>query len=310
MIRPLFRLAVAALLATPAAAQSVGAMQRDCAETARAFFRDFEARADLRYDGRRTDGTHAIGGTLYLETRGAYVSCSYGPGMRRMTEFYIDGRDESRFLAGGHGGRPGGGPREPRFFRVTGVPRGDVLNLRAGPGPRQPIVGALGNGDQVRNLGCEEGRRGTWCRVGLLDEMGGEGWANARYLTAAGARPPARPPVVTPRPPAAGPGGTKTVRLSFPPGTTGTEFTATLQPGASTRYLLGARARQTLYVRVVPREPRLDYQIFNPDGTFLLGMVPARQEYRGQLWQSGDHAIEVINRTNRRIVYNLIVGIN
>jgi len=57
------------------------------------------------------------------------------------------------------------------------------------------------------------------------------------------------------------------------------------------------------------QRPNIDYQIFNPDGSFLLGQVPARQEYRGQLWQSGDHVIEVINRGNAAASYNVIFRI-
>lgn len=53
----------------------------------------------------------------------------------------------------------------------------------------------------------------------------------------------------------------------------------------------------------------LESQFFNPDNTFLLEMISARQEYRGRLWQSGDHVIEVINRTNARVSYNVIFGI-
>ena len=51
------------------------------------------------------------------------------------------------------------------------------------------------------------------------------------------------------------------------------------------------------------------YQIFNPDGSFLLDQMGAAQEYRGQLWQSGDHVIEVINvATGNRIVGALSNG--
>lgn len=54
----------------------------------------------------------------------------------------------------------------------------------------------------------------------------------------------------------------------------------------------------------------MDYQIFNPDRSTLLGMMPSDREYRGQLWQTGDHVIEVINRRNGAASYNLIIGID
>lgn len=112
------------------------------------------------------------------------------------------------------------------------------------------------------------------------------------------------------RPPSGGEPGTSTERVRFPAGGTGTEITRTLAPGASTRFVLGARNLQNLYVRVAPRNGRLDYQIYNPDRSFLLEMTPAAREYRGQLWQNGDHVIEVINRGNTATTYNLIVGLN
>jgi len=107
-----------------------------------------------------------------------------------------------------------------------------------------------------------------------------------------------------------GAGQTDTVRVQFPAGTSGTELSDNLAPGASRRYVLGAGDGQFLYVRVAPWSGSLDYQIFNPDGSFLLDMVPSRQEYRGQLWQDGDHVVEVINRTNRTVSYNVIFGID
>ena len=111
------------------------------------------------------------------------------------------------------------------------------------------------------------------------------------------------------KPPVGDQGGTSTERVRFSAGSSGTEITRRLAPGASTKFILGARNRQNLYVRVAPRRGRLDYQIYNPDRTFLLEMIPASREYRGELWQSGDHVIEVINRSNATVTYNLIIGV-
>jgi hypothetical protein len=102
---------------------------------------------------------------------------------------------------------------------------------------------------------------------------------------------------------------TNTVQVRFDAGTTGTELTASLTPGSSTRYVLGARDGQFLYVRVAAQGNGISYQIFNPDNSFLLEQMSSSQEYRGQLWQSGDHVIEVINRGNRTVSYNVIFGI-
>jgi hypothetical protein len=107
-----------------------------------------------------------------------------------------------------------------------------------------------------------------------------------------------------------GAGQTQTEQVRFPAGASGTELSSNLAPGASRRYVLGAGDGQFLYVRVAPWSGSLDYQIFNPDGSFLLDLVSARQEYRGQLWQDGEHVVEVVNRSNQTVSYNVIFGID
>lgn len=202
-------LALAAPL--PAAAQSVGVMLDACAATAQAYFNAPRAQTNMRYNGARVDGVETIGGEIYLNGRAPYIACAFAPRSLRQTEFFVDGRDQSSFLAAAGGG--------------------------------------------------------------------------------------------------AGAGQTTTEQVRFPAGTSGTELSSNLAPGASRRYVLGAGDGQFLYVRVAPWNGTLDYQIFNPDGSFLLDMVPARQEYRGQLWQSGDHVVEVVNRSNQTVSYNVIFGI-
>jgi hypothetical protein len=64
-----------------------------------------------------------------------------------------------------------------------------------------------------------------------------------------------------------------------------------------------------LYFRLAANAPGLSYKIFNPDGSLLLGETNAAQEYRGQLWQSGDHKIEVKNLSNRQQSFNVIFGV-
>ena len=104
--------------------------------------------------------------------------------------------------------------------------------------------------------------------------------------------------------------GTQTVRVQFPSGSTGTELTGAVAPGGSVRYVVGARNGQEFYVRVAPRGGRLEYEIFNPDNSFLQDLIDAGREYRGQLWQSGDHVVEVVNRGGQTIEFNIILGID
>jgi hypothetical protein len=217
-LRTAFAAAALALAAPlPAAAQSVGVMLDACAATAQAYFNAPRAQTNMRYNGARVDGTETIGGEIYLNGRAPYIACAFSARSLRQTEFFVDGRDQSSFLAAsGGGGQSGGGSSA---------------------------------------------------------------------------------------------GQTTTEQVRFPAGASGTELSSNLAPGASRRYVLGAGDGQFLYVRVAPWNGTLDYQIFNPDGSFLLDMVPARQEYRGQLWQSGEHVVEVINRSNQTVSYNVIFGI-
>ncbi len=103
---------------------------------------------------------------------------------------------------------------------------------------------------------------------------------------------------------------TTTEHVRFSQGATGTELTGSLTPGSSARYVLRAKKMQDLYVRVAANGSGLYYQIFNPDNSFLLEQMTADKEYRGQLWQSGEHVIEVINRGQAAASYNVIISID
>jgi hypothetical protein len=85
--------------------------------------------------------------------------------------------------------------------------------------------------------------------------------------------------------------GRKTVRVKFDKGASGAELTGSVAAGDSIRYVIGAKNGQFLYARVADNGAGLTYQIFNPDKSFLLDQISASKEYRGQLWQSGDHVI-------------------
>jgi hypothetical protein len=103
---------------------------------------------------------------------------------------------------------------------------------------------------------------------------------------------------------------TATERVQFGAGATGAERTGTLTPGSSVRYVLGAKKQQFLQVRVAAQGPDIYYQIFNPDRSFLLDAITVDKPYRGQLWQSGDHVVEVINRGDRNTSFNVIFEID
>jgi hypothetical protein len=104
-------------------------------------------------------------------------------------------------------------------------------------------------------------------------------------------------------------GETTTVQVRFSAGASGATYDGSLTRGSSTRYVLGARDGQFLDVQVSPGGAGISYQIFNPDQSFLLDMIDADKPYRGQLFQSGDHMVEVINRGDATTSYRVVFGI-
>nr|WP_321249992.1 hypothetical protein [uncultured Ruegeria sp.] len=98
--------------------------------------------------------------------------------------------------------------------------------------------------------------------------------------------------------------------VKFDAGTSGTTLSATLQAGTSVRYILGANDGQFLNVDVGSHAGALDYRIFNPDGTLLLDLISSETPYQGQLWQSGEHIIEVVNAGAQPVAFDVGIGIN
>jgi hypothetical protein len=70
----------------------------------------------------------------------------------------------------------------PDFWEVVGVAAGDTPNLRSGPSAHDPVVGEIGNGSVMRNLGCKMAGGQRWCRVARPQDPGSQGWVAGRYL--------------------------------------------------------------------------------------------------------------------------------
>lgn len=98
-------------------------------------------------------------------------------------------------------------------------------------------------------------------------------------------------------------------RVQFAAGTSGAALSGTLNPNASVSYVLGAANEQFLRVNVGSRGGALDYRIFNPDGTVLLDLISSDTPYQGQLWQSGDHVVEVVNAGAQPVTFDIGMGI-
>lgn len=100
-----------------------------------------------------------------------------------------------------------------------------------------------------------------------------------------------------------------TQRVQFAAGTSGAAMSGTLTPDTSVRYVLGAADGQFMRVSVGSRGGALDYRIYNPDGSLLLELISSDTPYQGQLWQSGDHVIEVVNAGAQPVTFDIGIGI-
>ncbi|MBY6082783.1 MULTISPECIES: hypothetical protein [Ruegeria] len=100
-----------------------------------------------------------------------------------------------------------------------------------------------------------------------------------------------------------------TQRVQFAAGTSGAAMSGTLNPNTSVSYVLGAADGQFMRVDVGSHGGALDYKIFNPDGSLLLDLISSDTPYRGQLWQSGDHVVEVLNAGAQPVTFDIGIGI-
>lgn len=209
---------------------------------------------------------------------------------------------------GGPGASRGSLPEED-IFVVSLTKPGGVLNVRNAPRASGALLGTLPNGTTLANVGgCTLSDGEQWCEVQA--EGGGlRGWVAARFLALPRYGGGEDTATADDGGGAMAGSGTRTVRVRFAGGTSGAELTGDLLPSQSTRYLLRASAGQDLYFRLAANGPGMIYRIQNPDGSFLIDRMGAEREYRGQLYQSGDHLIEVVNTANGAQSYNVIFGI-
>lgn len=132
----------------------------------------------LMRNAARRDETADYALTLYVEGQAAAA-----PPVQRPQPDFADG------LAGG-----------PDFWQVTGLSGGDTLNVRASSSTSARILGTLGNGDTVRNLGCTMNGSTRWCQIERRDGL--SGWVAGRYLheSFGETAQPSRPQPVSPPP--------------------------------------------------------------------------------------------------------------
>ena len=208
--------------------------------------------------------------------------------------------------------------RFPRSFLVFAVLAATGVGAPTVAGEQDAIDGCI---DQLRSVGGPDARSGgevlssefsEAATLVMLRDSGGIVWRCLAYsdgtvaeLAVSEAADDGGGAMAG----ASGSGGSGTERVSFATGTSGAELTGSLLPQESRRYVLGAQDGQFLYVRLAANGPNMTYVIYNPDGSVLLDEVGSAKEYRGQLWQTGDHIVEVYNMSNGAQSYNVIFGI-
>ena len=74
---------------------------------------------------------------------------------------------------------PGHARAEPQVYRVSGLPPGEPLSVRAEPDPSAEQVGEIRSRALVFGCTNDTPSRTTWCRVKAGRALG---WARRRYL--------------------------------------------------------------------------------------------------------------------------------
>ncbi len=94
---------------------------------------------------------------------------------------------------------------------------------------------------------------------------------------------------------ALGPPRGKTQRVKFARGRTTAVLKGAVVRGTNDRYVLGARAGQTMIVHITAREKNAVFTILGPDGTALEGTQEGVDaiDWTGELPLSGDYSIWV-----------------
>ena len=75
---------------------------------------------------------------------------------------------------------PGGAHAEPEAYRISGLPPGEPLSIRAEPDAASEQVGEIRTRALVFGCTNDTPSRTTWCRARLGKTVG---WARRRYLT-------------------------------------------------------------------------------------------------------------------------------
>lgn len=186
----LLALMLAALAGSPARAEAPAIMMAMCRDKTHEAVKIRLPDIDIAYAGRRADGTHAVNGMATAQGGAPTFQRTFDRSGGAIVGFVINPAPAPQ-----HGATPrpdfadgcAGGPDD---WQVTGLARGDALNVRAAPSAQAAIQVKLAEGAVVRNLGCRPVGKGRWCRIQLTGDADAVGWVNGRYLRKASRPPP------------------------------------------------------------------------------------------------------------------------
>ena len=142
-------------LSSPILAQDQTELTSACADAARQFFANIGAPTEMRADDPRVDGSRTAGGTIDLGNYVAEIRCGFPPNELRLTQFFVDGRDQLAVLQSGGAAASG---NVPNYDRPVGgvLPAGSSFSAssiipceRPGTGAAQCDAGVVreGNGN-------------------------------------------------------------------------------------------------------------------------------------------------------------------
>ena len=99
--RTLIPIAVGIACAGSALAASPEYMMEDCKDSAQVYFQDYQALSEVKFEGQRADGTHAVNGTIHLKRRSEDFQCSYNTAGDTLVDFIAEGKSQPTFVKGG-----------------------------------------------------------------------------------------------------------------------------------------------------------------------------------------------------------------
>ncbi len=130
-------IAAAGTFASAALAKTPGRMMQECRVRAHEVLHTRLPDIDTKYEGQRTDGTHAVNGTAWIRGRTETFQCSFNRSGRRIIQFIVN--------------EPAGGQAAAPEGETEPTTRDERIQFPSGTSGTE-VRGELGSGDAVRYL--------------------------------------------------------------------------------------------------------------------------------------------------------------